>query len=69
MLADPIDQAMVEAIHRVAKLMDIETVAEHVENDETLVMLRNLGIDHAQGFFLSNPQPLSSIQATAIRNV
>ena len=57
MATDPIDCAMVEAIHRIGTLMGISTVAEHVENDLTLAILKRLGIQYAQGFGLSRPAP------------
>lgn len=55
---DPVDAAMVEAIHKVARLMGVRTVAEYVENAQTLEMLRALGVDYAQGYYIHSPQPL-----------
>ena len=55
-LHDPIDRAMVEAINTVAHLMGIQTVAEFVENQEQLELLRKIGVDYAQGFWISRPQ-------------
>lgn len=34
------------------------TVAEWVEDAETLVLLRDMGIDLVQGYFLGKPEPL-----------
>lgn len=56
---DPVDAAMVEAIHKVAQLMRVRTVAEYVENAQTLEMLRALGVDYAQGYHIHSPQPLA----------
>lgn len=56
---DPVDAAMVEAIHKVAQLMGVRTVAEYVENAQTLEMLRALGVDYAQGYHIHSPQPLA----------
>lgn len=50
MATDPIDFALVEAIHRVGHLMGIETIAECVENEATLTSLRDFGVDFDQGF-------------------
>jgi EAL domain-containing protein (putative c-di-GMP-specific phosphodiesterase class I) len=55
-LDDPIDRAMVEAINTVAHLMGVQTIAEFVENQEQLELLRKIGVDYAQGFGISRPQ-------------
>lgn len=56
---DPIDRAMVEAIHAVGKALHIDTVAEYVEHQSTLDTLRSLGIDYAQGYLLGQPEPIT----------
>ena len=53
---DPSDQVFVRAIVEVARGLGKKTVAEFVGNTETLVILRGLGVDYAQGYFLSRPQ-------------
>ena len=55
---DRVDLAMVEAICRIGQVMNIKTIAEFVENQETLIKLRSLGVDFAQGFELHRPEPL-----------
>jgi EAL domain-containing protein (putative c-di-GMP-specific phosphodiesterase class I) len=35
-----------------------QTIAEGVENAETLALLRDYGVDYAQGFHLGRPAPL-----------
>lgn len=39
--------------------MNMETIAECVENQETLDILQTIGIDYAQGFAVESPIPLS----------
>lgn len=56
---DSLDHALVEAINRVAHRMGLRTIAEHVENPATLDLLRDLGIDFAQGFALGEPVPMA----------
>lgn len=55
---DPVSVAMVEAIARIATLLDIGTTAEFVENTMTCDRLKTIGIDYAQGFHFGKPQPL-----------
>lgn len=57
-LRDPAKFAKVTAINRVAKIIGVKTIAEMVENDETVASLRRIGIDFAQGFGISRPRPL-----------
>ncbi len=58
-LNDPIHSAMVEAINQVGHVMNIQTVAEFVENEETLLHLQKIGIDYAQGYHIDKPSELS----------
>lgn len=59
MVADRVDYAMVEAIHRVGSVMGIKTVAEFVENEEILACLKDIGVDFAQGYGICKPGPLN----------
>jgi diguanylate cyclase (GGDEF)-like protein len=54
-----VDCEIVEAIHRMAKAMGIQTIAEFVESDEILIKLKTLGINYAQGYGIARPAPLS----------
>jgi diguanylate cyclase (GGDEF)-like protein/PAS domain S-box-containing protein len=62
---EPIDRAMVEAIQRLSAIMGFETIAEFVEDQPTLDLLRQIGVDHAQGFALGRPQPLTAVPRAA----
>ncbi len=55
MSIDPIDRAIVIAINDIAHSLGLETIAEYVETRETLELLQQCGIDHAQGFYISKP--------------
>ncbi|NOQ89831.1 MAG: EAL domain-containing protein [Gammaproteobacteria bacterium] len=50
------DKAMIAAINQIGKVMNIETIANHVEDAFTLNQLREMGIDYAQGFHLDKPR-------------
>jgi EAL domain-containing protein (putative c-di-GMP-specific phosphodiesterase class I) len=55
MLNDPVDAAMVEAIHRIGRVMGKQTIAESVETVATLDALRSVGVDYAQGNAIAPP--------------
>jgi len=57
MLDDPVNHAMVEAIHRIGHIMGKKTIAESVENRETLRALSAIGVDYAQGYAIAMPAP------------
>lgn len=42
-------------------MMGIQTIAEFVENRQIYELLQNMGIDYAQGYSLSQPEPLSEL--------
>ncbi|MGE4070829.1 MAG: DUF1631 family protein [Lysobacterales bacterium] len=52
------DRAMARSINEIAHLLGKRTVAEHVEDAETLEQVREIGFDYAQGFFVGRPAPL-----------
>ena len=53
-----ISESMVAAITQVAKVMDLETVAEYVESEETRKLIGELGVDYAQGHAVGRPIPI-----------
>lgn len=55
---DPMDRAIVEAIHRIGHTVGLKTVAEFVEDAAILPELTRLGVDYAQGYELHRPEPL-----------
>ncbi len=64
--SDPVQQIMVEALHRIAEAAGKETVATFIENDETLRKVRTLGIHFGQGYRLSRPRPLAELKPVAV---
>ena len=57
MADDPIDRAMVEAINSVGHVMGKQTIAEFVDGERVIRMLRDIGVDFAQGYGVSKPRP------------
>ena len=57
LLDDPVDAAMVEAIHKIGHVMGLQTIAEHVEHEALLPRLREIGVDYAQGDAIAAAAP------------
>ncbi|MCP4000074.1 MAG: EAL domain-containing protein [Gammaproteobacteria bacterium] len=60
-----LSQSMVSAIVEIARVMNIQTVAEHVQDEVTLSVIRDLGIDWAQGYHVGEPVRLGSLFANS----
>jgi diguanylate cyclase (GGDEF)-like protein/PAS domain S-box-containing protein len=52
------DRAIVRLINEVAHMMDMETIAEFVENEAILEQLTQIGVDYAQGYEVGKPNNL-----------
>jgi diguanylate cyclase (GGDEF)-like protein len=59
----PSSRIIIEALLKLARLRNIEVVAEWVEDKETSDMLIELGVGWGQGYHLGRPQPLSEIES------
>jgi diguanylate cyclase (GGDEF)-like protein/PAS domain S-box-containing protein len=55
---DPIHRALVESINHIGHVMQLKTIAEAVEDEETLEALRRMRVDYAQGYWIAEPAPL-----------
>ncbi|HTV80457.1 MAG TPA: bifunctional diguanylate cyclase/phosphodiesterase [Steroidobacteraceae bacterium] len=60
-LTDRRSQTTVRAIVELAKGYGIDTVAEYVETLAIAEMLRKIGVDYAQGYAFSKPEPLADV--------
>ena len=58
---DKISRAMVKSINEVGHVMGKRTIAEFVENDEILALLKEIGVDYAQGYGIAKPEPLIQV--------
>lgn len=58
---DPRAVQVAKAIIDIAHAFECDMVAEGIEDAETLEILRDLGCDHAQGFYWMRPSPLSEV--------
>jgi EAL domain-containing protein (putative c-di-GMP-specific phosphodiesterase class I) len=57
MLVDAQDMELVKIIIHIAHQFGLKVVAEGVEDRESLEMLRELGCDCVQGYYISRPLP------------
>jgi diguanylate cyclase (GGDEF)-like protein/PAS domain S-box-containing protein len=60
---DDIDKAMVKSINDIGHLMGLQTIAEYVETDEIEKALKEMKIDHLQGYAIGKPEPLKNLLA------
>ena len=55
---DEANLSIIEAIHKIAHGFGMKTVAEGVENEKQLDILRTIGIDFVQGYLIERPARL-----------
>jgi EAL domain-containing protein (putative c-di-GMP-specific phosphodiesterase class I) len=55
-----VDLAMAKSIQQIAEAMQIKTIAEYVEDIETLQLLKSMGVNYGQGFYLGTPKPMET---------
>ena len=53
--------AVITAVLQLGTTLDRTVIVEGVEDDDTLTVLRNLGVTHFQGFHLARPQSATAI--------
>ena len=63
LLEDTQDQNLVRIIIDIGHLFGLDVVAEGVEDEATLEMLRALGCDIVQGYFYARPMPEAELRA------
>ncbi len=54
-----VDYGLVDCFHRIGHVMNMETIAECVEDEEILKILEEIGVNYAQGYGIQRPIPLS----------
>jgi len=58
---NPYDYAVVKSITEIGHFMGKKIIAEHVESDLILCMLRDIGVDYAQGYATGKPRLLAEL--------
>jgi diguanylate cyclase (GGDEF)-like protein/PAS domain S-box-containing protein len=61
--SNPVDQAMVRSINDIGQVMGMKTIAEYVDNKETLSILKEIGVDFAQGYWIGEPESLQQLHS------
>jgi diguanylate cyclase (GGDEF)-like protein len=62
---DKVDQCMVRMTAELAREVGLRTVAEYVRSEAALKLIREYGVDYAQGFYVGRPLP--TIPVTSAR--
>jgi len=63
---DPVNRTIVKSVKEVAELLNLQVVAECVETEAQYKILKDQGIDLAQGFFIGRPIPFEEFSALAL---
>jgi PAS domain S-box-containing protein len=61
LVANPQDQVLVRSLVQVCQAYGIHTVAEFVQDEPTLRLLREFGVDYVQGYLIGRPEPLDAL--------
>ena len=59
------NQLVVQAVVSIARGLGKQTIAEYVGDEETRLLLREYGVDFAQGYFIGRPVPIEEIVGCA----
>jgi EAL domain-containing protein (putative c-di-GMP-specific phosphodiesterase class I) len=58
---DVVAAEMVRSVNQVGHMMGIKVIAEYVENDQIIQLLREIGVDFGQGYGISKPIPMVDV--------
>ena len=53
---DPVSRIIIDAVTRIGHARQLQVIAEWVEEESVLSVLRELGVDYAQGFLVHRPE-------------
>ncbi|NND65070.1 MAG: EAL domain-containing protein [Gammaproteobacteria bacterium] len=55
---EPVNKAIVHAMVELARTLNVQVIAEQVENRDMLAQLRQIGVRHFQGYAIAYPMPI-----------
>jgi diguanylate cyclase (GGDEF)-like protein len=58
MLDEPVTQAIVRSVQEIGRLMEKQTVAEHIDSRALFDLATDVGVDYVQGEWVGRPTPL-----------
>lgn len=58
MVGNRVNHSIVESVHSISHSLGMQTVAEWVENLDTVELLKEIGVDYIQGYAISKPFPI-----------
>ncbi len=56
---NPVNREMAKSINEISHILNIKTIAEHIEDNASLNEAIAIGIDYAQGIEIDKPEPLT----------
>jgi diguanylate cyclase (GGDEF)-like protein len=65
-LNNPVDQKIIKLIAEIGREAGMQTIAEFVQDAESLLLLGDLGVDMAQGYFVGRPTQRPQLKSTPI---
>ena len=68
MVDNPVDRAMVRSINEIGHVMGKETIAEYVDSMAIADILREIGVDYAQGHGFGHAMPIERFLVDRVRN-
>lgn len=60
-IASPLDAAVVRSFTEFARMMKVTVIAEWIEDETILQVLRDMGVDYGQGWHFCKPQPIEQV--------
>jgi len=58
-----VNQTLIKAIHEIAHLLEMQTVAEKVDTMMSYIVLAQIGVDFVQGFHVGHPSAASTLMS------
>ncbi|WP_028950815.1 putative bifunctional diguanylate cyclase/phosphodiesterase [Sulfurihydrogenibium subterraneum] len=58
---DKVSFEVVKMINDFCKKMKIKTIAEYVENEDILKIIKYIGVDYGQGYYFAKPKPIEEL--------
>ncbi len=60
---DPVQEAIVQSVNHIGRMMRRQTIAECIETTETLERVKEIGVDYAQGYAIGKPRLMHRISS------